>query len=239
MKKDANWDGGLCGDWSCRRGIHPEICIQINYRYKYNKIFIIQHQRCLGTLPAGSSAVSMLISCEIPNKHILASFSHLTICLGNKWANIAVKRAASPFPVCFNFCLMVCMAWHPTKIFLSFLKVIFLSLLLWRALKIWQHLYPQASFLCRHHTRQYSVKVPSTFPTNGIVFFVFFHSLFHDVPNTPVFSLFITGLEGLHSSEALKRFLNIHWRMCNYGFKNETSTNAIRSQTEFTAWRQT
>lgn len=73
------------------------MCIQINYRYKYNKIFIIQHQRCLGTLPAGSSAVSMLISCEIPNKHILASFSHLTICLGNK-CNIAVKRAASTFP---------------------------------------------------------------------------------------------------------------------------------------------
>lgn len=91
--------------------------------------------------------------------------------------------------------------------------------LLWKAQNICPRLFPQALFLSRHHTRQYSVEVPSTFPKNGIVFFSF--SLFHDVPNAPVFSFFITGLEGLHGSEALKRFLNIHWRMCNYGFENK------------------
>ncbi len=200
----------------------------LRYAYKYNKIFIIQHQRCLGTLPAGSSAVSMLISCEIPNKHIFSSFSHLTLCLWNKSVTLVVKSAASPFSdpdynQMFNFCLVVGMVeayMYVWRGILPSFSPFWVMFLLWKALNIWQRLFPQASFLGRHHTRQYSVEVPSTFPKNRIV--CFFLSLsFMRFQTLLSFLFFITGLEGLHSSEALKRFLNIHWRMCNYGFENK------------------
>lgn len=165
----------------------------------------------------------MLIFCEIPNKHILSSFSHLTLYLRNKSANIAVKRAASPFPdteqnqmFVFIFVLWLMVkaytlcVWHGIlPRFSSLFKVIFLPLL-WRALKnLAASLSPGISSRQTSHKAVFSWSAKHI-PNKQNCFF--FHSLFHDVPNAPVFSIFITDLEGLHGSEALNRFLNIHWR---------------------------
>ncbi len=220
----------------------------LRYAYKYNKIFIIQHQRCLGTLPAGSSAVSMLISCEIPNKHIFSSFSHLTLCLWNKSVTLVVKSAASPFSdpdhnQMFNFCLVVgmveaymyvCMAWHPTK-FSSFLSNV-------SSMESTKYLAASLSpgIVSRQasHEAVFSWSAKHIPKEQNCLFFSF--SLFHEVPNAPVFSFFHHRPWGFTQLRGIKTFPEYSLTYVQlWLWKQETSTKAIRSQTGFKVWRQT